>query len=154
MQEILPIKCQPLCHIAIMKSSWGLTAKILSGEKTVESRWYKQKTAPWDRIRPGDTIYFKDSGKPVSIRVKVWRVLQFADLSEEGRQKILKKYSRDDLGIKEISPVVANYIKNKKYCLLIFFKDVQKIKPFTINKKGFGSMSAWITIKDISQIKK
>lgn len=28
-------------HVAIMKKSWGLTRKILSGEKTIESRWYR-----------------------------------------------------------------------------------------------------------------
>jgi len=28
-------------HIAIMKKSWRLTEKILAGEKTLETRWYK-----------------------------------------------------------------------------------------------------------------
>lgn len=28
-------------HVAIMRKSWGLTDKILSGQKKIESRWYK-----------------------------------------------------------------------------------------------------------------
>lgn len=63
-------------HVAIMKKSWGLIPKILSGEKRVES----------------------------------------------------------------------NY-------LLIFLKNQVKIKPFEIDKIGFGMMSAWITVKNIKQIK-
>ena len=58
-------------HVAIMKKSWKLTEKILSGEKKIESRWYKSKYPPWGKIKKGDIIYFKDSGEPVSIKAKV-----------------------------------------------------------------------------------
>jgi len=40
-------------HVAIMKRSWGLIPKILSGEKTIESRWYKKRIPPWNRISKG-----------------------------------------------------------------------------------------------------
>jgi len=33
-------------HVAIMKKSWKLTEKILSGEEKIESRWYKSKYSP------------------------------------------------------------------------------------------------------------
>lgn len=49
-------------HIAIMNGPWNLIPKILSGEKTIESRWYRTRRAPWGGIRAGDTVYFKDSG--------------------------------------------------------------------------------------------
>lgn len=48
-------------HIAIMKKSWGLLPKILSGEKKIESRWYLNKNALWGKIKKGDTVYFKNS---------------------------------------------------------------------------------------------
>ena len=64
-------------HVAIMKKSWRLLPKILSGEKTVESRWYSIKAAPWGRIHPGDPIYFKDSGEPVTVRAIVEKVDAF-----------------------------------------------------------------------------
>jgi len=31
---------------------------------------------------------------------------------------------------------------------------VEKIKPFNIDKTGFGAMSAWISVDDINQLKK
>ncbi|MBI3413268.1 MAG: hypothetical protein HY051_04265, partial [Candidatus Aenigmarchaeota archaeon] len=65
-------------HVAIMKKSWGLTEKILDRRKTIESRWYKHRRTPWNKIKKGDTVYFKNSGEPVSIKTRVKKVMQFS----------------------------------------------------------------------------
>jgi len=64
-------------HVAILKKSWGFTKKILDGRKTVESRWYTTKKAPWDCIKEGDIVYFKDSGEPVTIKTTVAKVERY-----------------------------------------------------------------------------
>lgn len=140
-------------HIAIMKKSWGLTEKILSGQKTVESRWYKTKRSPWNRIKPEDTIYFKDSAEPVTLKARVRKVLQFANLNSLKTEQILTKYGKADLAITSIMPEIKKYVSGKNYCIFIFFDTVEQIKPFKINKTGFGAMSAWITVNDINQLK-
>ena len=140
-------------HIAIMKKSWGLIEKILTGEKTVESRWYKSKYAPWDKIKPGDTVYFKDSGEPVSVRTEVIRVLQFDNLTAEKTKQILSEYGKADLGTSHIMPEIKEYVTGKNYCILVFFSNVVKIEPFDIDKTGFGAMSAWISLDNINKIK-
>ena len=43
--------------------------------------------------------------------------------------------------------------KNKNYCILMFLENPTKIKPFKINKKGFGINSAWLCINNINKIK-
>ncbi|MCP6718197.1 MAG: hypothetical protein KJI70_01440 [Patescibacteria group bacterium] len=140
-------------HLAIMKKSWGLLPKILTGEKTIESRWYKTKYRPWDNIQTRDVVYFKDSGKLVSVKTEVRKVIQFSNLIPEKVKEILEKYGENDgLGIDDI-PRFFEMFKNKKYCILVFLKNPKKIKPFRINKKGYGTMSAWIVVNDISQIK-
>lgn len=141
-------------HIAIMRKSWGLTEKILTGEKTVESRWYKNKSAPWDKIKAGDTIYFKDSGEPVTVKARVVRVKQFANLTPEKTEQILAKYGKSDLGTGDIMPEIKRYVSGKNYAIFIFFDNVEKMKPFDIDKKGFGAMSAWITVDDVNKIRK
>jgi len=141
-------------HLAIMKKAWGLTAKILNGQKKIESRWYLTRRKPWDNIKKGETIYFKDSGEPVTIKTRVAKVLQFADLTPKKVKEILGKYGGVDGIEKEKIPEFFARFKNKKYCLLIFLKNPTKIKPFNIDKIGFGAMSAWITIKNINEIKK
>jgi len=141
-------------HLAIMKKSWGLTDKILNGQKKIESRWYSVKYKPWDNIREGEIIFFKDSGEPVRIKAEVSKIMQFADLTPRRVKEILDEYGEDDGIEKEKIQEFFERFKDKKYCILIFLKNPVEIKPFDINKTGFGAMSAWITIDDISKIKK
>jgi len=142
-------------HIAIMRKSWGLTPKILTGKKKIESRWYKSKYPPWNKIKSGDTVYFKDSGDPVTVKTEVDRVLQFANLTPEKAKQILQKYATaDGLGIRDI-PKFYEMFKNKNYCIIIFLKNPEQIEqPFEIDKNGFGAMAAWLCVDDVSKIKK
>jgi len=140
-------------HLAIMKKSWNLTSKILSGRKKIESRWYKTKYQPWDLIKSGDVVYFKDSGESVSVKAEVEKVMQFSDLTPFKVREILDVYGKDDGIEKNEIQIFFEIFKDKKYCILIFLKNATKIEPFNIKKTGFGSMTAWISLKDINQIK-
>lgn len=143
-------------HVAIMRKSWGLTRKILSGEKTIESRWYINRHKPWGVIQQGDVVYFKDSGEPIRLMAKVSKVIQFENLTPKRVRDILGQYAQSDgLGINErdIKPYFEMF-KNKKYCILIFLKNPQAVKPFEIDKSGFGTMASWITVDNIDLIKK
>lgn len=140
-------------HLAIMKKSWGLLPKILTGEKLIESRWYLNKYAPWNKIKAGEVVYFKDSGEPVTIKTEVSKVIQFDNLNPLKIKKILRQYGKaDGIEKKKIQQFLKRF-KNKRYCILVFLKNPQVIKPFKINKSGFGARSAWITVKHINQIK-
>jgi len=138
-------------HVAILKKEWKLIDKILAGTKTIESRWYKSKSTPWNRIKAGEKVYFKNSGEPVSVKAEVAKVLQF-DLKNSKVKDILEKHGKaiciDDI------PSSRSRLKDKKYCVLVFLKNVQKIMPFNIDKTGFGLMAAWLTVDDIGKIKK
>jgi len=51
-------------------------------------------------------------------------------------------------------PFAANKLfKDKKCCILVFLKNPQKVKPFSINKSGFGSMSSWMAVSNIKNIR-
>ena len=137
-----------------MRSSWGLLPKIVSGEKTIESRWYQNQYQPWKKIDSGDIIYFKDSGQPVTVKAKAGKILRFDHLTPQKVKEILLKFGKDDgLDIQQDFNFYYKKFKNKNYCLLIFLKDVQTILPFKISKQGFGAMSAWLVVDDINQMK-
>ena len=140
-------------HVAIMKKSWGLLPKIISGQKTIESRWYQSRRPPWDSIKSGEAVYFKDTGNPVTVRCAVDRVLQFSDLTPVKVWEILHRYGReagiDDSDIRKYFEI----FKDKRYCLLIFLRNPKKISPFQIDKKGFGAMAAWISVRGIEAIR-
>lgn len=140
-------------HVAIMKKSWGLLPKILSGEKKIESRWYSVKAAPWGRVKRGDKIYFKNSGELITVRSEVEEVRSYEGLTPNKVRGILNEHGHDD-GIRdEEIESYYNLFKDKRYCLLIFLKNPQKITPFNINKKGFGAMAAWICVDKVEKIK-
>lgn len=141
-------------HVAIMRREWGLLAKILSGRKKIESRWYKARKSPWNRIKIGEMVYFKDSGAPVTVKAQVTKVLQFEGLTASKIFKILDRYVRA-IGI---DPVDRGNFKrllaDKKYCLLIFFDHVESVTPFEIDKKGYGLQSAWLVTEGIERLRK
>lgn len=141
-------------HVAIMKKSWGFMDKILSGEKTIESRWSVSKRKPWDAVRRGDAVFFKNSGEPVAVKTRVERVVQYAGLTPVGVKKILNKYGKKDgMALRDI-PVFLGRFRDKKYCALFFLKDPVRVKPFSVRKEGFGAMAAWISVPKISEIRR
>lgn len=137
-------------HVAIMKKSWGLIPKILSGEKTIESRWYQTRRTPWNKIKVGDRVYFKNSGERVIAQAEVSGVMQFEIRNLSDIKKVVKKYGKE---ICLINNDPKTWETRPKYCILIKLKNPKLIpKPFSINKQGFGSAAAWLTVKNITSI--
>lgn len=132
-------------HVAIVKKSWRVIDKILGGDKVIESRWYKSRIAPWDKIISGETVYFKNSGEPVTVVAKVEKVLQFSDLSPTKIKQILTEFG--GVGGICVSDPKESFERNKdkRYCILVFLKNVKRIKPFEVDKRGFGNMCAWLS---------
>lgn len=146
---------KPVDHIAILRSTWKLIPKILSGKKSIESRWYKAKVAPWNRILAGDIVYFKDAGKPVSAKAEVEKVLQFEDYSERELQEIIKKYGGvGKINFVNTADMVFEWAKQKRYCILIFLKNPMAVEPFEIDKTRYGNACAWMCVEDITKVKK
>ena len=136
-----------------MKKSWKLIPKILDGRKKIESRWGVNRCAPWGKVKTGDKVFFKNSGEPVTVSAKVVKIREFENLDLKKIRSILEKYGGDDgISISSLEHTV-NWARNKKYCTLIYLENVKKVKPFNINKKGFGSGAAWLTVENIERIK-
>ncbi len=130
-----------------------LIDKILCGEKSIESRWYVSRFAPWDRIKKGDTVYFKDAGSPVTVKAFVSEVCQYQNLNDITVMSILKRYGN----LIAIEPknykAVVEWARKKNYLILIFLNNAAKVKPFRIDKTGFGISCAWICVDNIDKIK-
>jgi len=137
-------------HVAILDKKRKLLPKIISGEKTIESRWYQTRRTPWHNIQMDDIIYFKDAGEMITVKARASDVLFFDGLNKEKVEKILQKYGR---GIAMETLEYTSYYDKKNYCILIFLKDVKEITPFDIDKTGFGNACAWMSFKDIKKIR-
>lgn len=139
-------------HLAIMNPKRKLIPKILSGEKTIESRRYMMKVAPRNKIQSGDTVYFKDAGKEVTASAIVANVLQFENYSDEELHDILNNYA-DKISFHSPLDEVYQRAKPKKYCILIFLKHPKKINSFVIDKTWYGNACAWISLPNIDTIR-
>ena len=133
-------------HLAILSKEGNLLSKILSGEKTIESRWYKFKKPPFNTLKEGDMIYFKESGSQVSARARVKEIITHENLSPKKVNALLSEYASPLC----IDSSYFDKIKDKKFCILIFLHNVEKISPFPVNR-CYGT--AWISINSIDELK-
>ena len=136
-------------HLAIMKKESKLLSKIINGEKTIESRWYKSKKAPFDRIQNNDIIYFKNSSEKVTVKATVSKFEQFSNLTEQEIFNLLHIHEKE-LGVDANQFFYS--VKNKKYAIFVYLEKAEKITPFEIDKTGFGSQTSWITTQSIDRI--
>jgi ASC-1-like (ASCH) protein len=140
-------------HVAIMRKSWHLTEKILSGKKTIESRWYRNMSRPWGMVAAGDTIYFKDTGEAVTAKATIDKVLSFENLTPQAVHELLEKYhTQDGIPTNQIE-YYYELFRSKRYCLLMFLKDAVAVEPFEVSKTGFGTMAAWLCAETIEELK-
>ena len=137
-------------HVAILSKKFNFLSKILSGQKSIESRWTINRKPPYKTISPGDTVYFKNSGEAVTLRAAVSHVLFFQRLDLHEIRRILTEYG-PNMGV---TIDYARKVQKARYCTLIFLKNPHLVPPFTINKKGYGMMAAWITVPNISAIRR
>ena len=136
-------------HLAILDKKKNWLDKILAGKKTIESRWYKSQRAPYNKIKVGDTIYFKNSSSPITAKAEVEKVIFFNHPTEQEIKDLLEKYAKQIC----IDEAYKSEYEKYNYITLIFLKNPQTVPPFNINKQGFGNMAAWITLENINTIK-
>lgn len=147
-------------HVAILrkarvKNGDNLLGDIIDGKKTIESRWYVNKIAPWNNVTHNDTIYFKESGCPVSAKARVTKVIQYENLTKRDFHAIIRTYGNDiapNTSIKNWKRWIKTQAR-KRYCILVFLDSVEELTPFNINKSGYGISSAWLVTNGINQLK-
>ena len=124
-------------HLAILRQPF--LNMILSGEKTIESRWSMHKIAPYNKLSIGDKILLKETSKDVIATAKV-KDFKYFELTPQLADEIKQKYGKE-IGVYKFENW-ENY-RNKKYCTLIWLENVEKVKPFKV-KRSNGA--GWIVM--------
>ncbi len=126
-------------HLAIFKGEG--TEKILSGKKSIESRFSKAKIAPFGAVSSGDLVYIKPSGGEIIGQFRVKKVIYFDGLTQDDVLDIKKRYE------KEISVDEEYWLgKSKaKYASLIFIGNSARFitSPVKIPKKD---QRGWVVL--------
>lgn len=130
-------------HLAIM--SKGYIEKILSGEKSIESRFSVNRISPFGKIKAGEKVYLKETGKPVSASFEVERVLFLSDLDDEKIKEIRAKYGKQICVEEEFWQIK----QRARYATLIFVKNPKGVNPFKVEK---SNRSAFMSVSSIKEL--
>lgn len=134
-EEINDIKNRQM-HLGIFTEPY--LSYILNGKKTIESRFSKNKIAPYNQINNGDIVIIKKSSGNVVGYFTAKNVLCF-DLSVTTIEKIKNEYGKALC----VDDSFWQSKKNSNYATLIEIDNLVLLSPFTINKKG---MQTWIKL--------
>lgn len=126
-------------HLAIFKQPFY--DMVLSGEKTIESRWSMNKIAPYNKVNIGDEILLKLTGQLVTATAKV-KDVKYYELTPEIAEDIRLKYGRE-IGIDKFEN--WDETRQKKYLTLIWLEDVTTIKPLRVPR---SNGAGWVVQKD------
>lgn len=125
-------------HLAIFKGKAG--ELILSGQKTMESRFSKAKIAPYGVISSGDLVYIKPAGKEIIGQFRVKKVIFYDGLTVRDLTELRERYS------KELS-VDGDYWQKRQpnYGTLIFIGEVNPFitSPIKYPKKD---LRGWVVL--------
>lgn len=126
-------------HLAIFKGGAG--ELILSGKKTVESRFSRVKNPPFGVISSGDLVYIKPSGKDIIGQFKVKKVYFFDGLTPQDIIKIKKEYG----GNMTANSSYWSNKSNSKYGTLIFIGSFSRFitAPLKFPKKD---LRGWVVL--------
>lgn len=78
-------------HVAIVHRKY--VDAILNGSKTIEARLARVRCAPYEKIKPGDQIYIKQSSGPFRARANVAKVQYYDELTPSKVRAIRKQYN-------------------------------------------------------------
>lgn len=124
-------------HLAILTQPY--LDKIISKDKTIESRFSKPRIAPFQRVQKGDVIFLKQAAGPLLAITLVSEVRFFGPLEEGEIENIFEEY-RDGLALEQ------DFTETKldsKYGTLIFLSSVTAIQPIPVAKTD---RRAWIVL--------
>lgn len=124
----LTYKLQINAHLAILREPY--LGKIIIGEKTVESRFTKNRVAPFKSVSNGDILFLKRSSGPICAITSVKKALYFGHLSSKDVEKIFNDY-------KDVLCVDSTFVESKinsKFASLFILGPVITIDPIRVLK--------------------
>ena len=128
-----------LCGIHLAVFSQPYLDLVLAGEKKIESRFSRNRCAPFDEIRPGDIILLKEVSGPVcgvALANRIW----FFDLDNEPIDAIRQQYG---------GAILANdafWLRKEEssFATLIELTNPTSIEPLAFDKRD---RRGWVSLR-------
>lgn len=127
-------------HLAIFKGRAG--ELILTGQKSIESRFSRVKNPPFGLISKGDLVYIKPSGKDIIGQFRVKKVIFFDGLDLDDLSDLRKRYGKE----LAVGSEYWEKKKNSRYGTLIFIGESERFitSPVKLSKKD---LRGWVVLE-------
>ncbi len=133
-------------HLAIFTPK--VINAILSGKKTIDSRFSKHKIAPFMSLSAGDLVYVKAPGEEINAQFRVKKILYFEAFEKEDFDQIVAQYwNKIGWGDqKDEDTFKKEKREGAKYATLIWIDEVEQfiVPPVRIRK---SDNRAWVVLK-------
>lgn len=119
---------------------------ILSGKKTVETRFSKHRICPYGQVEAGDLVYIKPPGEAIIGQFRVKKVFFFEGLEEKDVQEIFEKYKSEiSVGDALEDQKYLEVKRNSRFATLIFVGESERFitSPVKIRKKD---LRGWVVL--------
>lgn len=128
-------------HIAIMREPY--LTRVLAGEKTIESRFLRVRSVPYDRVSVGDAIGLKRVGGPIVAVAPVTAVRQYDDLTPERIAALVAQFGTD----LRLDPDFIAHIRDRRYAVLIWLGTLRRLPTpvYYVKRDRRG----WVTLDHI-----
>ena len=130
----------PREHVAIVDTRTA--SALIRGTKRIETRFYRQRRAPFGRIAGGDNVHFKISGVCIIGTARVTNVREFTDLSPAAMDRLQTRYRRTVLA-------PGRYWKarrNSRYGVLIWLEPLHEPAGEVVVPRQYGG--GWVVLRD------
>ena len=136
-------------HLAILSPGW--IELILSGDKTIESRFSKRRSAPFGKVSEGDVVFMKESGGLVKGAFRVGKVDTIEKLTYELRIAIDASFREQIFGTPYFTEHYDKWKASKHATLIHIAETLEYNTPFAIEKRD---PRAWVVYNHISDFTK
>jgi len=134
-------------HLAIF--SPNVINAIISGKKTIDSRFSKNRIAPFLQVEAGDIVYVKAPGEEINAQFRVKKVLYFEAFDYTDFDQIVANYwhkigwgdEKDETRFKKEKK------EGSSYATLIWMVEIEQfiVPPVKIRK---SDNRAWVVLND------
>lgn len=139
-------------HVVYLDVKSKELENILNWKKTMIIRWATGRKLPYWRVNENDILYFINNDWELLVKVKaiVYSVFNSDKMSLEESIDLVKK-NQDKLQLTETQFKKWAW---KRYIVLIEIKNIEEVKPFTIDKTNYWNMDDWLIVEKIENVKK
>ncbi len=137
-------------HVVYLDAAAKEMANILAGKKNIILRGATGRKMPYGRVEAGDTLYFlnNDAEGLVKARATVTSVLNSDALTEDGSLQFINE---QHAGLQLTEKQLKRW-GGKRYLVLIWIEKAEEVKPFRVDKSGYGNMDDWLPVGKIESV--